>query len=254
MPFDLEWVRSLLPGREVHWYDRIESTMPAAVQLASAGCAPGTNVGADEQTAGQGRFGRTWQSERDAGLYFSVVLDVPSQPAEVPLLTLALGVAVARAIHNSTGLDCDLRWPNDVLIGGKKCAGVLTTLQEHRAVAGIGVNVNQTRFSPELTAIATSLEIASGREHSREVLLVSLAESIDAQTQLLVRGAKREIPDAFSRASSFVRGRKVTVEDGASIQTGITDGLDPSGFLLLRKDGGGTSVILNGGVRPAPGA
>ena len=113
---------------KIHWHESIDPTMYEAARLAASGCEHLTAVVADEQTAGHGRHGRAWHSEKGAGLYATVVLRVDMQPADIPLVTLALGLAVAEAIHNVTGLNCDLRWPNDILIHGRKCCGILAQL------------------------------------------------------------------------------------------------------------------------------
>src|SRR5262249_46329960 len=141
---------------------------------------PGTVVIAEEQTAGQGRHGHTWQSKKGLGLYLSVVLPRESTPA----LTMALGLATAEAITTATALTCDLRWPNDVMIGNRKTAGILAQLVESAAIAGIGINVNHEIFPAELAGEATSLRIESGREQSREQLLIALLPAVDRYVEL----------------------------------------------------------------------
>lgn len=216
-----------------------------ASRLAAAGAPSGTTVVANEQTAGHGRYGRPWHSEPEAGLYLSVVLRFAETP---PLVTLALGLAVVEAITQTTGVVCDLRWPNDVLIGDRKCAGILTQLEGAAVIAGIGINVNHAAFPEELSTVATSLRIASGRRHSREELLQALLPAIDSYCDLLAREGKEPILDMFTHASSYVRGRRVRVDDTSE---GITAGLNESGFLLLRDDSGRQHTILSGGIRPA---
>jgi len=250
MPLDLDRVRFRLANREIHWFDAIGSTMTEAARRAAANCAHGTTVVAEEQTAGQGRLGRSWHSEREAGLYASVVLRFPLPPDVLPVLTLALGLAVQDAIARATGIACDLRWPNDVLANGKKCAGILVQLIDGVAVAGIGVNVNQVRFPPELAGIATSLRLVSGRLQSREDLLAELLETVDCFGRILVEDGKDEILRLYGRSSSFVQQRRVVVEQEGAIVEGTTEGLDPSGFLVLRKRDGTRMLILAGGVRP----
>lgn len=238
-----------ITGREVHWRQSVESTMYEAAGLAAAGCPSGTVVGADEQTAGYGRFGRRWHSGRDEGLYFSIVLRLPVTPAEIPVVTLALGVATATAIHDECAVHCDLRWPNDVLIGDRKCAGILAELHGEAVVAGIGINVNHSCLPPLLAAAATSIRMASGREHSREDLLSRLLESIDQETERLRTEGRAAILERFRRASSYVYGRRVTVEQTGGDIAGVTDGLDDAGFLFVRLDNGERRLILAGGVR-----
>jgi len=241
-----------IPGRKVSFFDTITSTMHEAIAQAEAGCPSGTAVVAEEQTAGQGRHGHSWHSEAGAGLYFSVVLRLQAQA--FPMLTLALGLAVAEAIARATDLHPDLRWPNDIMIGDKKAAGILVQLIDNAAIAGIGINVNHHAFPPEIAHEATSLRLASGREHSREDLLVGLLQSIDSFTRMLEEGGRPAILDLFTRRSSYAAGKRVSVDQPGGVVTGTTAGLDDNGFLKLRTDDGRETLILAGGVRPIDAA
>jgi BirA family biotin operon repressor/biotin-[acetyl-CoA-carboxylase] ligase len=251
MPLDLDSVRAASPGRALVWLDRCPSTMTEAVRLARSGCAAGSVVVAEEQTAGQGRLGRAWHSEREAGLYLTIVLRPGLAEENARVLSMALGLATAEAIARVADLRTDLRWPNDVLIAGKKCAGILVQAEGSAFLAGIGINVNHTSFPPELAAIATSLRMATGRPQPRELLLIQLLETVDSFVHMLAEGGREPILRMFARASSMVTGKRVTVEQGDSPLEGVTDGLDPSGFLLLRLPDGSRTTILAGGVRPA---
>lgn len=251
MPFDVELVRQSWP-QPVSYFATIDSTMLEAARLAEAGCPQGTAVIADEQTAGQGRYGRRWHSEANAGLYVSIVLRPDVTPESLPVLTLALGLAAADAIAEATGLACDLRWPNDLLLEGRKVAGILVQLLDHAAIAGIGINVNHSTFPPEIAAEATSLRIVANHQHSREHLLVALLSAVDRYCGILAgESGKQKILGLFSRRSSYARNKRVKVEQGVTVVEGITAGLDPSGFLILRKDDGTEHLVLAGGVRPA---
>ncbi len=225
--------------------------MHEAAALAQAGCPSGTAVVAEEQTAGQGRHGHSWHSEPGAGIYVSVVLRVPLQPDSLPVLTLALGLAVAEAIARTTELHPDLRWPNDIMLGDRKTAGILVQLIDGVAIAGIGINVNHPAFPPEIASEATSLRLASGKPQSREQILIALLPSIDSFCRMLVEGGRRPILDQFTRRSSYAQGKRVRVDQPGGVVTGVTAGLDPAGFLRLRADDGSESLILAGGVRPA---
>ena len=185
MPLDAGLLRSRLLGRELVYLETTPSTMTEAARLAAAGSPAGAMVVAGQQTAGQGRQGRTWYSEAEAGLYVSIVLRPELAPGALPTLTLALGVALQEAIAASTGVRCALKWPNDVLAGGKKCAGILCTAAGAAVIAGFGVNVNHDAFPVELAGSATSLKMVSGRQQSREDLLVELASSVDRYCRLL---------------------------------------------------------------------
>ncbi len=250
MPIDLAWLQSQLPDRRIDWHDVIGSTMTEAGRLAAEGASSGTVVFAEEQTAGQGRHGRSWHSEPGTGLYVSVILRRHFSPDTLPVVTLTLGLAAQEAILKSTNLACDLRWPNDVLIQSKKCAGILTVLEGSAIIAGIGINVNHSSFPVELGAIATSLRIASGRVQSRERLLVELLTSVDDYCDLLETEGRGPVIEMFARASSYVSGRRVCVDQDGSELHGITAGLNDSGFLMLQRDDGTSSVIVAGGVRP----
>src|SRR5579864_9093543 len=177
MPLDIQHVRSQLPSRDLRYFRAIDTTMREAAALAAAGAPTGTTVIAEEQTAGQGRHGHTWHSEHAVGLYLSILL--PPKQGAVPTLTMALGLATAEAITQSTALPCDLRWPNDVLVNGKKVAGILAQLTESTAIAGIGINVNHQRFPADLAQEATSLYLESRHEHSREAILIALLPAVD---------------------------------------------------------------------------
>ena len=236
---------------DLHWHETIDSTMHEAARLAAAGAPSGTAVVAGEQTSGYGRFGRAWHSEPDTGLYLSAILRFPFSDAP-GLVTMALGLAVREAILEATGVVCDLRWPNDLLIGDRKCAGILTQLEGDAVVAGIGVNVNQSGFPDDIAAIATSLRIAAGRPFSREHLLALLLPSIDEWCGRLSHEGRQPVLRTFAHVSSYVSGRRVTVEITEDERlTGVTAGLDANGYLLVRDDNGKEHTIVAGGVRPA---
>lgn len=249
MPFDLPRAREQLPGRRIEWFESIDSTMTAAARLAREGCAAGTVVGAEEQTAGVGRHGHSWHSEPEAGLYVSLVLKPPLGAAALPLVMLALGLATQQAIAQMTNLAADLRWPNDVLLGGRKCAGVLAHLEGGVVIAGIGINVSPTRFPPEIQDLATSLRL-EGAAVSREDLLVALIRAIDDCCRILTTEGAAPILTMFTRASSYAQGRRVRVEQQGATVEGVTCGLDPRGFLRLLDENGKETTILAGGVRP----
>src|SRR5438270_4915541 len=150
MPLDVSFLREQRPGVNLHYFPTIGSTMTEASRLARLGAPHGTVVTADEQTAGVGRMGRSWTSESEIGIYCSIILRLPIPQELLPIVSLLLGLATSEAIQSSTGIVCDLRWPNDVLVGNRKVAGVLAHLAETCVIAGIGINVNNTHFDPNL--------------------------------------------------------------------------------------------------------
>jgi BirA family biotin operon repressor/biotin-[acetyl-CoA-carboxylase] ligase len=251
LKLDIGQIRRLLPHRRISFFESITSTMHEAAALAAAGCPSGTVVVAEEQTAGQGRHGHSWYSEPGAGLYLSVVLRLPLPPDSLPVMTLALGLATAETIARVTDLHPDLRWPNDVMLGDRKTAGILVQLIDSVAIAGLGINVNHPAFPPEIAYEATSLRLATGRVQSREELLAGLLPAVDSFCRMLVEGGRQPILDQFTRRSTYANGKRVRVDQPRGVVTGTTAGLDPSGFLKLRADDGSESLILAGGVRPA---
>jgi BirA family biotin operon repressor/biotin-[acetyl-CoA-carboxylase] ligase len=248
---NIDFVRAQLAGREVRYFESIDTTMREAGAVAEQGGASGTVVIAEEQTSGQGRHGHGWQSERGLGIYLSIVLRPELRWESAPTLTMALGLAAGEAITASTGLACDLRWPNDIMIGGRKAAGILTQLTGAAAVAGIGVNVNHERFAGELAGEATSLRMESGRVESRERILVELLTAVDRYVEILEQRGVGAILDLFSRRSSYATGKRVVVRQGDGELAGTTAGLNDAGFLVVRKDDGSDEIILAGGVRAA---
>jgi BirA family biotin operon repressor/biotin-[acetyl-CoA-carboxylase] ligase len=233
---DLGRLRAHFPERRIDFFPEIDSTMRAAIGLPT-----GSVVLADRQTAGQGRHGHTWHSEPSNGIYCSIVLE----PG--PVLTLALGIAAVEAIAQAYDISCDIRWPNDLMLDGKKVAGILVQLAGAQAIAGLGINVNHTLFPPELENEATSLCIHEGRRLSRERLLVHLLPAVDS----IVHEDKDTILALFAKASSYVSGRRVVVHQPGGEIRGTTAGLNPDGYLILRRDDGTDTLILAGGVRAA---
>lgn len=246
MSFDISRVKAALPGRRVDYYETLQSTMTTASMVRE----PGAIVIANEQSAGQGRHGHTWHSEPNSGLYFTIVLAPRVTMDHLPVVTLALGLAVQEAIAQVSNLQVDLRWPNDLLIGPRKCAGILTQLDGDRVLAGIGINVNHSSLPADLSAIATSLRIASGQVQSREELLCALAGGVDRMVRLLEVDGSSPVLALFTAQSSYVRGRRVRVDLPGKPLTGTTAGLTPDGYLLLDGDDGRRHTILAGGVRP----
>ncbi|HTP87273.1 MAG TPA: biotin--[acetyl-CoA-carboxylase] ligase [Candidatus Acidoferrales bacterium] len=222
-----------LPG-SIITFETIDST-----QRVAADQPVGTVVVANSQSAGQGRHGHSWHSEPDTGIYCSIVLE----PA--PVLTLALGIAAVEAITQATGIVCDLRWPNDLMLDNRKVGGILVQFVNRNAICGIGINVNHTTFPPEIEA--TSLRLHAGREFDREAILRALLPGIDG----IVKEDAETILRLFAHASSYVAGRRVTVDQPGGVIAGTTAGLDSAGYLIVRKDDGTDTLILAGGVRAA---
>ena len=229
--------------------------MREAAERAEAGATEGTLISADEQTVGRGRLGREWHSPSRSGLYFSLVLRPPVAAAQAMSITLACGLGVARGIGRTCGRQADIRWPNDILLGGTKCCGILVDLvangdRARYVIVGVGVNANQQSFPPELDGIATSLSRETGCEWARDVLLESILAELEKYYEMFLERGSSAVVEAFTRASSYAKGRRVEVESAAQSIRGVTAGLDERGILLVRQDDGVTVPVLAGGVRP----
>jgi len=242
-------------GQEIHHYYKIGSTNSEAMETASAGAPEGSVFVAEEQTAGRGRGAHQWASAPSAGVYCSVVLRPLLPPSEALVLSLAAGLAVHAAVQQvDSRVSPDLKWPNDLLIEGKKFCGILTEMNAEVTrvryiVVGIGINVNQARFPADLQPIATSLRLASGTEWSRVELCAALLKSLDREYHDLLQkpGAHESILKRFQERSSSARGRQVQVEENGGFE-GVTEGLDPRGFLQVRT-AQGVRTVLSGTVR-----
>jgi BirA family biotin operon repressor/biotin-[acetyl-CoA-carboxylase] ligase len=247
-------VRGTIFESHLHHFYKIGSTNTAAMVAAAEGSPEGSVFLAEEQTAGRGRGANSWQSARSTGVYCSVILRPALAPSDVLGLSLAAGLAVKAAIRQiNAEVELDLKWPNDVLLKGKKVSGILTEMNAEATrvryiVVGIGINVNQAGFPEDLRA--TSLRIASGSEWSRVELVGALLKSLDREYRQLVvdRDTKTAILERFAENSSWVFGKRVRIEENGLAFEGITDGLDARGFLQVRTPFG-VQTVLSGTVR-----
>jgi BirA family biotin operon repressor/biotin-[acetyl-CoA-carboxylase] ligase len=224
-----------------------------ALKLAAAGAEHGTVVVAEEQTAGRGRLGRTWYSEKSSGIYMSIILRPPLSPAAAPVLTLMAGLAAQKAVSSATGLAVDIRWPNDLLVNGKKVCGILTEMSAeldrlHAVVLGIGMNVNHRLMPAELENLATSLRMEAHRSISRVQVLVALLRELERYYQLLLKNGNRAITERWEAASTFAHGKRVRVVTAAGEMQATTTGLDPSGALKIQYDDGRQESLVAGEV------
>jgi BirA family biotin operon repressor/biotin-[acetyl-CoA-carboxylase] ligase len=242
-------------GRNLyHFYD-VDSTNLFASRLMAHGrkVPEGTIILAESQSAGRGRLGRSWHSERDAGLYLSMVLFPKAPPSLAPFFTLATAVAMHNAIERYSGLDIDIKWPNDLLIGRKKFCGILSEIQAEidlvkTMIIGIGVNVNHEALPHDIQERATSLRIESGRIQSRVEILLEFFEEFENIYMDFERKGPAGIIDQWTRFSSFANGRKIEIHDGVRKIAGVTRGLNPLGALRIEQQGGRVEEVYSGDV------
>jgi BirA family transcriptional regulator, biotin operon repressor / biotin---[acetyl-CoA-carboxylase] ligase len=242
-------------AKQFHHYYKIGSTNSEAMRSAAEEAPEGSVFLAEEQLAGRGRGAHTWHSARSTGIYCSVILRPAMPPSDALIFSLAAGLAVRAAVAEiAPQLPVDLKWPNDLLLGGKKFCGILTEMNAEATrvrhlVVGVGINVNQVKFTAELRDIATSLRIETGTEWSRVELCAALLKSLDREYRGLVddAGARDAILRRFEESSSSVRGRKVSIGENADL-AGVTEGLDERGFLRVRT-AQGLQTVVSGTVR-----
>jgi BirA family biotin operon repressor/biotin-[acetyl-CoA-carboxylase] ligase len=236
----------------IHYF-RTDSTNAVALKLAAEGAPHGTVVVAEEQTAGRGRLGHVWYSEKSNGIYASIILRPNLSPAAAPVLTLMAGLAAQKAVSSATGLVADIRWPNDLLVNGKKVCGILTEMSAeldrlHAVVLGIGINVNHSLMPTELENIATSLRMEAHRSISRVQVLVALLRELERHYQLLLKNGNRAITERWEAVSSFAHGKRIRAVTASGEALVTTTGIDPSGALKIQYDDGRQECLVAGEV------
>jgi len=239
-------------GRDVQVFQQTSSTNDVAEKLARDGVAEGVVIFAETQTKGRGRLGRKWLSPTGQGLWFSVLLRPALSPVSITQLTVAAATAVARAIRLETGLVPQIKWPNDILLGGKKVVGILTELSAELdrvryVIIGIGVDVNVTDFPAELRDVATSLAAEAGKRFLRAEIAAAILRELDADYARVVRGEFAALAEEWER-QCITLGRRVVIHIGDRKLTGRAEALDSDGALLLRGDYGHLERIIGGDV------
>lgn len=243
-------------GREIVFFKETDSTNVRAHDLGEKGAPDGTVVIADAQSAGKGRMGRRWTSPPGVNFYSSVLLRPPIHPRSAPQLTFLSAVAVARAVAEVGGVDARVKWPNDVLIGGKKVAGLLNEMSAeteriHYVVLGIGVNLNMTpdQFPPDLRYPATSVLLERGETVSRTRFAQVLCHHLDRFYCRYLDEGFAPVLRAWEDLFDLV-GREVEVDFQERRAQGRVEGLDDDGALLLRRTDGLLERVLAGDVKP----
>jgi BirA family biotin operon repressor/biotin-[acetyl-CoA-carboxylase] ligase len=246
-------------------YDTIDSTNSEALKQARLGAAEGLCIVARQQTAGRGRHGRTWVSESDAGLYFSIILRPKIDAKHVPLITLMAGIAVHDTLQD-IGLKPDIKWVNDILVNEKKISGILAETTETTdgvaVIVGIGINLKSSNFPPEIADIATSIQASSAPYKARvdafsgrggSLLVEELTETLIKYLSyfydlLTSENGPALIIDEWRRRSTYFSGKAVRITLENETITGVTDGLEPNGALRVQKTGGSVVFIQAGDV------
>jgi BirA family transcriptional regulator, biotin operon repressor / biotin---[acetyl-CoA-carboxylase] ligase len=246
--------RTLVVGRDIRVFQETTSTNDVVEKMARDGVTEGIVVFAEKQTRGRGRLGRSWHSPRGLGLYVSILLRPQSAPPSITRLTIAAAASLARAIELVTGLKPEIKWPNDLLLGGRKVAGILTEMSAEmdrvrHAIVGMGVDVNHESgdFPFELRHVATSLRIESGRSIARGELALMMLRELDRDYERTRSNRFEELADEWEARCTTI-GRMVTIQLGSRQLRGRAESLDADGALLLRTEHGHLERVVGGDV------
>lgn len=246
-------------GRDIRVFQETTSTNDIADKLARDGVKEGVVVFAESQSRGRGRLGRAWLSPSGRGLWFSILLRPPLAPQAATRLTILAATAVARAVRLGTGLTPEIKWPNDILIRGRKVVGILTELSaelDHirHMILGVGIDVNQAAgdFPPELRSVATSLRIEAGQVFDRPTLAAAVVRELDADYARLCHGSFEDIATEWA-AQCTTLGRNVTIRMGDRSLQGRAEALDDDGALIVRTEHGRLERVVGGDVTLAAG-
>ena len=241
-------------GQQIHYLDSIDSTQKVAKQLASQDAVEGTLVIADEQTGGRGRLARKWYSPKYAGVWMSLIVKPNIPLMQAPQLTLLTAVAVAQGIEETTGITPFIKWPNDILMDGKKVTGILTEMQAeadriHSIIIGIGINVNQTEtdFPEELQQIASSLSIQTGEVLSREKVICSILKKMENLYFQYCSEGFAPIKTLWESYAISV-GKVITATTPQKKITGIALGITDEGVLLMKDEAGEIHSIYSADI------
>jgi BirA family biotin operon repressor/biotin-[acetyl-CoA-carboxylase] ligase len=258
-PFDVDEFQQLLRtkwlGRHFVYMEHVDSTNDVAKQIAIEGAPNGALVLAEAQSAGRGRFGRSWFSPKLTGIYASFIVRPPFLPRELLILTIATAVGVCEGLRESTSLPVMVKWVNDLVLGGKKVGGILTEARASQsgvefAIVGIGINVNTEaeHFPSELRCVAISLKEFSGKQFRRERLLASMLAHLERVYEALLSNGFEKLRERYCQLH-FAQGKLVEVTTGSGKLVGVVKGLDGRGALMLQLKGGVETAIISGTVR-----
>jgi BirA family biotin operon repressor/biotin-[acetyl-CoA-carboxylase] ligase len=244
--------KSRVIGRDIRVFEQTTSTNDIAARLAQDGVKEGVVIFAESQSKGRGRLGRSWISPPRKGLWFSILLRPNMRPQAATQLTVAAATALARAIQQQTEIEPDIKWPNDILIGGKKVAGILTELTAELErvkdiVLGIGVDVNIDEFPADLRKIATSLKIETGSNVDRPALAAAMLRELDRDYARICAGEFAEVAEEWQERCTTI-GEEVSIRLGDRVVRGLAESLDSEGAMLLRTEHGHLERIIGGDV------
>ena len=256
----ISYIKTEFLGKEIYYFDTIDSTNNYAKKIAEDGCEEGTVVISDCQIAGKGRRGREWASLAGKGIYMSVVLKPLLEPSQMQLITLAASVAVAEALKEQTGMDLGIKWPNDIILDARKLCGILTEMtcetdKINYVILGLGVNVNQDMedFPADLRDKAVSLKAGckqltgENKTFNRAKIIASILLHIEKYYKMLQSGLNEEIIDKW-RLHSITLGKQIMCSDSRGSYLCIAEDITEDGHLVVKCEDGSVRELLSGEV------
>ncbi len=245
---DTEWA-----GRNVLYFSETDSTNTRAKCLGEEGAVHGTLIVAERQTEGKGRRGRRWESPSGSSIYMSILLRPDVLPNQAPMLTLVMAQSVTEAVRRTTGQEALIKWPNDIVVNGKKVCGILTEMSTEMEwinyiVIGVGINVNTENFPSELAETATSLYLENGKKQCRAPLIAEIMKQFESYYEMFLRiGDLSGMQERYNRLL-VNRGREVRVLEPGGAYEGQAIGINETGELLIRTGNGETRAVYAGEV------
>ena len=240
-------------GCEVRYFDTLDSTNICAKRMAEEGAPNGTLVIADEQTAGRGRCGRAWKTPKGTAIAMTLLMRPNLRPEKASMLTLVMGMAVTRAVNELYSLNCQIKWPNDIVYQGKKLCGILTEMsadmdQIHYVIVGIGINVQMTDFPKEIQNTATSLKLVTGKTLLRNELLAKVLEEFEVLYEQFVSAESLKNLKAEYESRLANKDNRVNVLAPSGAWQGICLGIKEDGALLVQREDGKVEEVIAGEV------
>lgn len=240
-------------GNQIRYYAETDSTNTRAKKFGDEGAPHGTLVVTEKQTDGRGRRGRAWESPENCSIYMSLLLRPKIQPVQAPMLTIVMAYTVARALRKSTGLDVQIKWPNDIILNGKKIVGILTEMSteiEHinYVVIGVGINVNIERFPEELADKATSLQIETGQKLRRALIAAGILAEFESCYEEFLQHKNLEYLRKAYNEMLVNCGREVCILGAQESYKAQALGIDENGELLVRREDGAEEAVYAGEV------
>lgn len=228
-------------GKRIIYFEEVDSTNLVAKQLGKQEGTHGILVVAEKQNAGRGRLGRNWSSPKGSGIYLSLVLQPEINPEHAAMLTIIAALAVNQGIRKTTGIESYIKWPNDIVINGKKVCGILTEMSSVNeklecVVIGIGINVSQMSFPKELKSMATSLQMEGKKDVDRSELIINIMNYLEMYYKSFIK--EKSLQPIVGEYNSFLvnMGRQVRILDDAASYTGTALGINESGALLVNTE------------------